>query len=297
MRLRSAFLTTCALAALVPPAADAARRPTAAETVAAARTLGGRVGEDAARIQKRFLPGARMVPVKGAGSKLGGRPALPIGVKWPTCHGGHRLSLLAQLDLRELEAAVPGATRARGTLAVFASQVVDPKTGFPEIDPWAGWLRPGACLQVRYWPRTAQLGVRATPSGVKAFPSTPFRLRPTLTVPDTLLVGSWLGRAPSDSWLTLVERAAWGDLRHAPPDLPVRQVLGWSIPIQEDPTATPCPSAHVPKGPQRLLLQLDADEERLDFDDASGGQLLVTIPAADLRAGRFDRLCGEYQID
>ena len=76
------------------------------------------------------------------------------------------------------------------------------------------------------------------------------------------------------------------------------QALGWSSPLQADPTsAYGCVSAHQPKGPKRLLLQLDADEDRLDFDDTTGGQLMITITAADLRAGRFDRLCGEYLFD
>jgi uncharacterized protein YwqG len=50
---------------------------------------------------------------------LGGRPDLPRGARWPRC-GGHPLSILMQVDLAELAAAVPGATSARGTLSVFA---------------------------------------------------------------------------------------------------------------------------------------------------------------------------------
>lgn len=295
-----ALLVLTLLVVLAAPAAAAARRPTTAQTLALARALG--VGDDAATLRKRFLPGARLVPSATASrTHLGGAPDLPRGTAWPTCHGGHRLTLLAQLDVRELARAVPGATRARGTLAVFASQVVDPKRGYPEIDPWAGWLSPGKCYRVLYSP-PGTLAHRTTPRGTKAFKNTPMRLRPTLTVPDWETAETLLGHGRPDPWFDrwrdLEERAAWGVLTRPAPYSPRWQALGWSSPLQADPTsAYGCVSAHQPKGPKRLLLQLDADEDRLDFDDTTGGQLMITITAADLRAGRFDRLCGEYLFD
>lgn len=295
--MRRTLLALMLLALAATPADAATARPTTAQTLAAARALG--VGDDAAKLQERFLPAARLVPSATASrTHLGGSPDLPHGTAWPTCHGGHRLTLLAQIDLRDLARAVPGATRARGTLAVFASMVVDRKTGYPEIDPWSGGLSPGKCYRVLYSPSRGRLARRATPRGTKAFKNTSLRLRPTLTVPGWETAQDSLGHRVGDGWLTLTDRAAWGDPAHAAPYRPQWQALGWSNPIQADPTSKHgCVSAHQPEGPKRLLLQLDADEDRLDFDDSAGGQLQITVPAADLRAGRFDRLCGEYQFD
>ncbi len=50
-----------------------------------------------------------------------------------------------------------------------------------------------------------------------------------------------------------------------------------------------------PQGPtHRLLLQM-AFDERLNFAIGDGGSLYLTGRPADLRAGRFDRLCSEFQ--
>jgi len=46
----------------------------------------------------------------------------------------------------------------------------------------------------------------------------------------------------------------------------------------------------------RLLLQLDHDE-RLRFTPGDAGTLYLTGRPADLRAGRFGRLCAEFQDD
>jgi hypothetical protein len=43
-------------------------------------------------------------------------------------------------------------------------------------------------------------------------------------------------------------------------------------------------------------VQLDYDLD-LRFDVGDGGALYLTIPNADLRAGRFDRVDGEMQED
>jgi hypothetical protein len=301
---RASLLIALTSLTILPSAASAssapAPPPTADATVAAAQRLG--VGADAERIRRRLLPGTRLVargttsPLGGA--RLGGSADLPRGAAWPTCHRGHRLTPLAQLDLRALNGAIPGATRATGTLAVFTSMVVDPTTGFPEIDPWFGRLTGRSCYQVRYTSRSTPLTRRTIPRGITAFPSTPITLRPTLTVPAASLVQGWLGHEVGDAWTKLAARAAAGDLSRQAPEAPLRQALGWSAPIQRDPTpSADCTNKHPVKGPWRLLLQLGADRKRLNFDAATGGTLLITIAASDLRAGRFDRLCTEYQLD
>jgi hypothetical protein len=74
----------------------------------------------------------------------------------------------------------------------------------------------------------------------------------------------------------------------------VVQLLGWSQPLQADPTLF-CGDRRIPVGRHRLLLQFDGSD-RYPFND-NGGPLMITAPSGDLVAGRFDRLCAEIQND
>jgi hypothetical protein len=69
-------------------------------------------------------------------------------MRWPSCHA-LPLSFLAQVDLGELRAAAPGATRARGTLWVFAS-LHELRGGITQIELASGLIRPGGCVAVRH---------------------------------------------------------------------------------------------------------------------------------------------------
>jgi len=299
MSLRATSLTILAVLCGAAPAVHAAA-PTTARTVAAARTLG--VGPEAQRLRGRFLPAARLVRTGGAAPRrlgathLGGSPDLPAGTRWPTCNG-HPLSLLEQIDLAALNRAVPGQTRGRGTLAIFVGLGTDARGNFDLLAIDGRALRTGSCVAVVHTPPGRRLVARATPKGAKTLPRTAVRLRPTLTVPEYHVADKLLGRkfdlAFANAWDRLTRRATTGDLSRPAPAAPLRQLLGWSLPRNLDPTLLPpCHGVR----PVRLLAQFDSDAP-FDLDDTAGGSLLLTLPAADLRAGRFDRICAEDQLD
>jgi uncharacterized protein YwqG len=132
---------------------------------------------------------------------------------------------------------------------------------------------------------------------VRTLRETPVRLRPTLTVPNWSAIQSVLGhrlsRTQSDRWDVFADEAAYGVLGRRPPITPVHQLLGWPTPVQDDPTYG-CGSRGTKRPSRRLLLQLDFDPA-LRFEIGDGGALYLTITPQDLRAGRFDRLCAEFQ--
>jgi uncharacterized protein YwqG len=82
-------------------------------------------------------------------------------------------------------------------------------------------------------------------------------------------------------------------LGRRPPERPVHRLLGWATTFQEDPTLG-CTSRRPRDPSRRLLLALDWDE-RLRFAYGDLGTLYLTVPRADLRAGRFGRVCAEFQ--
>jgi hypothetical protein len=274
--------------------------PTLAETLARAKAL--HVGAEAKAVRRSFLRGARLI-AGGDGAtlgrtRLGGRPDLQGGAKWPTC-GGRPLSFLAQIDLSELNAAVPGATRGHGLLSVFADLRED-ADGVPPIEEFYGRLRAKACGVAIRRSTGSRAGLRrlaATPRAVHTLRATPVRLRPTLTVPNWSVIDAVLGhrlsQTQSDRWATFADEASYGILGRRPPIAPVHQLLGWSTPIQDDPTYG-CGGETTKVPSRRLLLQLDFDPA-LRFAIGDGGGLYLTITPRDLHAGRFDRLCAEFQ--
>jgi hypothetical protein len=274
------LLALLALLLAAAPARAAAAPPTAAEIVARAKALG--VGGEAQKLRSRFLPAVRLFPggphVPGA-TRLGGRPDLARGVSWPTCHG-HPLAFLEQVRLSD----VGGGS---GTLAVFGDLRED-DDGVTPIELFSG--RVGRCVAVRV--SRGALAARATPPKTRTLRDTPVRQRPTLTIPDWEMAEDLLGGANRpdpffDRWEELFYEAAWGTLGHRLPFRPAHQLLGWSSPVQADVTSYTC--KHM-----RLLTQLDWDE-RLGFAVGDGGALYIAIRPSDLRARRYDRLCGEFQ--
>jgi hypothetical protein len=293
-----------ALAAAAPAAtAHSAAGPTPAQTIAAADALG--VGAQARALQDHFLPGARLVAAPGrsalGATRLGGAPDLPRATTWPSCDH-HPLTFVGQLSLSDLRTAVPGATRGTGLLSIFMGTREAPD-GAPEaagVFAVKGLARVGKakCFAVRHTPPAARLVRRASPRGSTPFAAAPQQLRPVLTVPGWEISGdkfgvSFLGDdAAGDAWDQLQERAAAGTLGATPAGArATRQLLGWSNPLDRDPAYSPCAGQ-----PSRLLLQLDSTD-RYDLDQSEGGSLMLVIGAADLRAGRFDRLCAEHQLD
>lgn len=272
------------------PAIGSARPATSDEIVARATALG--VGPQAAALSSRFLPGSRLVRGGRAtvgGDRLGGRPDLPRGMAWPRCHG-RPLTFLLQADMRS----VPGVPdRARGTLFVFADTHED-SSGIAALEEVYGSVRPGGCVAVRHTTTTA-LHRRPAPRGARALRSTPLQQRSVLTVPTweaaEAMPGISFSDAEADAWFTLEDEAGWSALGQRTPYDPIHQVLGWSSPVQ-GPTELNCRGSA--RHPRRLLAQIDWDT-KAGFAIGDGGALYVTISAGDLSAGRFDRLCAEFQ--
>lgn len=282
------------LAALPGPAARA-DAPSPRQVQALADELG--VGPQAARLRSRLLPGARLLSRGSArlgGTRAGGRPDLPDGTAWPRCHG-RPLTFLLQVSLGELRRAVPGATAGRGTLSVFVDTAADAE-GTSDLFDLDGPLRRGDCAAVVHTPPGRGLVRRAFPRSVRRFPAAPQQLRPVLTLPGYGLASDLVPDELPEAWYDLVGRLANGVLdRAGSGDVPVRQLLGWARPLQEDPT-TSCGRTRFAPGARRLLVQFDSSD-RWDTTQTAGGTFAITLSAADLRAGRFDRLCGTLQLD
>jgi hypothetical protein len=285
---RGAHLLAALALALAAAAAPArAQAPTADETVARAQVLG--VGDQAQRLREHFLPGVRLVRGPSTAplgtTKLGGRPDLPRSVRWPACKG-QRLAFLMQVRIGDM----PGAGGS-GMLAVFGGLKRD-DDGVAPIELAAGRVKPGGCVAVVHV--TGPLHRRATPRGVKTLRDTPVDLRPTLLPPWFDSAEYYLhAEVPFEPWGALFDETAWGVLGAKPPFEPIHQLLGWSASVQWG-VEFGC-GYHPGKRPsRRLLLELDWDE-RLRFAYGDGGVLFLTITPQDLRAGRYDRLCGEFQ--
>jgi uncharacterized protein YwqG len=300
--VRNVVLTALALLCLAVPAAAAAaaaQRPTVEQTLATARHLG--VGPQAEQLKDHFLPAARFVASSGdarlGATRIGGGPDLPAGTRWPRCNG-HPLTFVLQVALADLRAAVPGTTRGTGMLSLFLGTRYAPDSAPEAASVFAerGLARVGAakCIAVLHTSAGAALRHAAPVKGSSPFPSRPQRLRPTLTVPGWEIAESRFGARFSDDtggpWITLQQRAASGVLDRVTPDS-LHQLLGWSVPIQEDPAVYRCAGQ-----PGRLLLQFTSDGP-FDLDQGAAGILMVVIGVQDLRAGRFDRLCAEHQLD
>jgi len=276
--------------------ADAAQAPTRAELAARAKALGFEV--QAKAIARDALRGARLV-AGGNGavgeSRLGGSPDLPPGMKWPRCKG-RPLSFLAQLRLADIARVAPHTLPSRGTLVFFAD--LNPNSqGVPPVEEAADRVGEATCVIVRQL--RGALARRPVPHRVERLRNRPLRLKPTLTVPDYDIAQERykLGdeRKLENQWYELFAEAINGRLHHIPADADypvVHQVLGWPRPVQY--SAVDGCGQDTSRLAYRLLLQLDYDTS-LRFDIGDGGSLYITGKPADLRAGRWSRLCAEFQ--
>jgi uncharacterized protein YwqG len=259
------------------------------ELAARAKQLGFPQAE---RIARDALPGARLVAAGEATvgtPRLGGDPDLPPAMTWPTCRG-HRLTFLAQLPLADVAAVAPGAVPASGTLAVFADLKPD-DSGVTRMEQEYGHVGKDTCVVVRTLRGT--LARRKTPKKIVALRSRPVQLKPTLTVPDAYVAKERykLTKQQANDYWRLESETAAGTLGQQGDDEPLHQILGWPQPVQDTPLYGCEPDA---KGlTHRLLLQLGFDE-RLRFAIGDGGVLFLSGKPADLRAGRFGRLCAQF---
>ena len=215
-------------------------------------------------------------------TRLGGRPDLPAGTKWPRCRG-YAQSFLAQLRLQDLPAEAAELNGHGGTVLFFA-----------HIDRVEGsWNQPfsGECATVLH----ARPG---TPLRRASIPRHALRLRPALPrfdvradLPDRGGAGDRL-MAPLQA-VKVEDSFAWNGVRDQLEGDRFRphRVLGYSA----DPNGgTPCSlRAERTKDTWRHLFTLGYDK-RLGFAIEAFGRVQFLISPADLQAGRFDRACGVF---
>ena len=272
------------LIALAVPARAAAAPPTADQIVARAEALG--VGAQAEALRSHFLPGIRLLhggkDTPGS-TRLGGEPDLARDATWPSCHK-HKLSFIMQVDVADF------GRNDHGTLAIFADLKLD-KDGVESILDFSG--KTDCIVQTRF--TRGKVVRRGVPHGVKQLRRTPLQTRPTLTIPDWEAAGMLLGltgrQVVPDAWLDLVDEASWGVLGAEPPYVPEHQLLGWSQPLQWEPTMK-----YGACNGDVSLVQVDADD-KAGFDYGDAGVLYLDIAPADLAARRYGSLCGEFQDD
>lgn len=207
----------------------------------------------------------RSIPV-GA-SKLGGGADLPPDAEWP-CLWDIPLAFLGQFNLAEL--AVSPVARdlpATGLLSVFARY--DGDDGNDDF-PKGSW-------RLLYFPDTGKL--KRYPAPDLIFPSCRVSYSEVLTLPDH--ESPWrtqLGIGPKhlgyECYRDLLMEMSGGD-----------RLLGYPLPIQGDVLRK--------KGVRHLLTISSAQATGWQWGD--GGALYFTLPEADLRAGRFDRVQLEMQ--
>jgi len=215
-------------------------------------------------------------------TRLGGRPDLPAGTKWPRCHG-YAQTFLAQLRLPDLPAEAAELNGQDGTVLFFAH--IDRADG--------SWNQPfsGECTTVLH----ARTG---TPLRRAPFPRHALRLRPAAprfdvrpVLPD-IVFGSGRLMAPLHA-VKVEDSFAWSGVRDRleGTDFRPHRVLGYS----EAPAGgSPCSlRAERTVDPWRHLFTLGYDK-RLGFAIERFGRVQFLISPTDLQAGRFERACGFF---
>ena len=222
-------------------------------------------------------------PVARGTSRFGGRPDLPAGAAWPRCKGKPQ-TFLAQIRVRELPRAARELRRHGGTLLFFTH--VEFEEGVRDYGLWAG-----DCTTVLHVRAGAKLTRTALPSGtLRMTPSQPrFTARPD--VPDFALDQDFLMGPLRDVKIT--EWEDWFDVRHKLRGKPGLEhvLLGYSrAPNGGDDCSE---RAERERDTWRHLFTIGPDDH-LGFNVADAGALQILIAPADLRAGRFDRVCGVF---
>jgi uncharacterized protein YwqG len=235
-------------------------------------------GSAADALADRALPAVRLVPGGRGRSRLGGLPDLPPEAGWPQGHGRPML-FVAQIDLAELGAVAPAALPGGGLLSFFADL--------------SKWLETGGRVLHHDLPADS-FSRRSPPPGpenrslfgllkshepVRVYREAALSFEATTSLPDP-------GRVPGLPADREDELAAFvSGLNDG------HRLLGHPYLIQnpmEEECAARLPG--VPASDWRLLLQIGSDEKNSDMMWADNGMLYWWIPAADLPAGRFDRV-------
>jgi hypothetical protein len=197
------------------------------------------------------------------GSRLGGRPDVPRGFRWPKDDVGP-MAFLAQIRLSDVAPVCPdGSLPSSGLLLVFIGLEAD--GGYPRTD------------------RSIHAVLVDTPELKRAM--WPARLPEELRFETAVLVPEPLLSLPSDPpGLSGNAWTQWCEFLEATqPRPPHHRMLGHAVTIQDQP-----PPVGSENEPSVLLLQIDSDGiAGMSFGD--GGSLLVWVPAEDLRVGDFSR--------
>jgi uncharacterized protein (TIGR02996 family) len=235
--------------------------------------LGPQTDEFLALARPALAVASEAAPERGlavGASKFGGRPDFPPGTKWPK-FAGAPLAFLGQLNLSELHASpavreLPGA----GVLSAFAA--FDWESGNDDF-PKGSW-------RLFHFPDATKLLRHEFDAGLpeeSRFPSCRLWFTEWLTLPheDSPRLKRLL-REPeaADAYADLFVDRALGD-----------HVLGHPVPIQGGEPGR--------KGTRHLLTIGGNDDTEWEWGD--GGALYFTLPEADLKAGRFDRVRMEMQ--
>lgn len=226
---------------------------------AAPEELRGFLHSAAPAVRLRACMAPRRVPL--GGSRLGGRPDLPVGTRWPTFNR-RPLTFFAQLRLDEVASVAPdGALPSSGLLLVFADFVYD--GDYIDDDVIHVDLVEASNLKRAAWPKVLAEEVR---------------FRPAVLLPEPFLTfPSEPAGLPDDSY------EEWQKLLAAvQPDGPHHRTLGHAASIQGIPPPSTEGTPHV------LLLQIDSDGiTGMTFGD--GGSLQFWVPPRDLAVGDFSR--------
>ena len=282
IRLATTFAAVALLAAAPAASAQGFREPEVRAALAA-RELGA--------LADTIAPAARPVaivdrtlfprePEEFGTSRLGGRPDLPVGTKWPRCHG-YAQTFLGQLRPRDLPPELAELAAHDGTILFFAH--IERENG-PWNQPFNGecatvlHARPGTPLRRAAFPRHA---LRLRPAAPR------FDVRPDL--PDR----DWSDRLMAPLQAVKVDSFAWSDVQNLLEGEKYRphRVLGYSA---APAGGSPCSlRAERPNDTWRHLFTLGYDKP-LGFAIKSFGRVQFLISPADLQAGRFERACGVF---
>jgi hypothetical protein len=239
-----------------------------------------------ATLPTAFLrPGQSGIPAALGTSRLGGEPDLPVGVAWPRCKGKPQ-SFLAQVRVSDLPDADVELRRLGGVLLFFT--YVDLEPGETEYGNWAG-----TCSSVRHARSGVALERQMTPrTGVIRLKPVTLTFAQRLDVPDLALDSEHLmpplqNISPMGGW------EPWNhfvDKLHGEPFVETK-LLGY--PRAPNGGARCWARAERTKGTWRHLFTMGPDDD-FGFEVADAGRLQLLISPADLRAGRFNHVCGVF---
>jgi hypothetical protein len=217
-------------------------------------------------------------------SRMGGEPDLPRGSAWPRCKG-RKQSFMAQVRVKDLPRSARELRRAGGLLLFFTDVELEP--GEREHGLWAGdcttvlHARAGARLE-RALRQTGPV-LRLRPAALR------FLARPD--VPDLGLDSDAL-MPPLRDIVPPGGYEPWSDFRSGIHDTSLEsKLLGY--PVAPNGGDACWARAERSRGTWRHLFTIGPDDGT-GFEVADAGRLQVLISPADLRAGRFDRVCGVF---